>query len=47
MANTTTRAKAQFGLEPEEVEKVREFFTEEILGQSSEHILGVYQKLLV
>ena len=45
MESITKKANSKFGLSVFEVESLREFFQEEIIGQSTEHILKIYQKL--
>lgn len=38
-------SKSEFGMNAIDIENIREFFLEEIIGQSSEHILMIYSKL--
>ena len=45
MESITKKANTKFGLSVFEVESLRDFFQEEIIGQSTEHILRIYQKL--
>lgn len=38
-------SKSEFGMNPLDIENIRQFFLEEVIGQSSEHILMIYSKL--
>jgi hypothetical protein len=39
------QSKEAFGIDISDIENIREFFLEEIIGQSNEHILNIYSKL--
>ena len=46
MMNIKTSAQQEFGLLPDEMELVREFFDEEIRGRDAQEVLKIYQILL-
>ena len=43
--NIAVESKKKFGTEKEDIEHIREFFVEEILGQSADQVIRIYQKL--
>lgn len=43
--NIAVESKKKFGTEKEDIEHIREFFVEEILGQSADQVIRNYQKL--